>query len=46
VGTSRGSVDMLRQEPAGAGVDFLTIQELISHSNSKSALSIPTQSTV
>lgn len=46
VGTSRRSMAVLRQEPAGAGVDFLTIQELIGHSNTKSALSILTQSTV
>jgi hypothetical protein len=44
VGTSRRSVEMFRHEPAGAGVDFLTIQELISHCDSKPALSLPKQS--
>jgi hypothetical protein len=46
VGTSRRSVEMFRHEPAGAGVDFLTIQELINHCDSKPALSLPKQSIV
>jgi hypothetical protein len=34
--TSRQAEAILRHEPAGAGVDFMTIQELIGHCDSKS----------
>jgi|LakMenE01Jun11ns_1017448.scaffolds.fasta_scaffold9672002_1 hypothetical protein len=46
VGTSRRSVVMLRHEPAGAGVDFMTIQELIGYCDSKSTYSLQTQAIV
>jgi site-specific recombinase XerD len=43
---SRQAVAMLRHEHAGVGVDFMTIQELIGHCDSKPALSLLTQSIV
>ncbi len=34
-GTARQAVVRFRQHPAGAGADYLTIKELISHCDSK-----------
>ena len=42
MGTTCRAVARFRHDPAGAGADYLTIQELICQSDSKPALSRPT----